>query len=501
MKCYNLFSQKLLPGAWNTHLEGYTQSMSNEKTMEATDTIIQRQYGYIEKVREITAEKAAREGRQPTYDVRIFGCQMNEHDAEKLTGMLEEMGYTRAPSGDQADVIVFETCCVRENAEEKIYGHLGLLKPLVEERKSIIAITGCMMQQPHIVEKIKKSYRHVNIVFGTHNLHTFPELLYKYMTGGRRVFDIWDSGSQVVEGTPVTRAEKVKAWVNIMLGCNNFCSYCIVPYVRGRERSRNRKDIVDEVKRLADDGYKEITLLGQNVNSYGNDLGMKDAFADLLYELNDINGIERIRFMTSHPKDLSDSLIQAMKELPKLCEHLHLPFQSGSNRVLKDMNRKYTKENYLDLIQKVRAAIPDISFTTDIIVGFPGETEEDFQHTLDIVKKVRFDLAYTFLYSKRTGTRAAEFTNQVPEDVKKERFQRLVDIQNAITAEQNQKYEGSTVEVLVEGKSRQKDEMYTGRTRQYKLVNFTSDKDYTGRLIRVKITRAWPFWLEGSAEG
>jgi tRNA-2-methylthio-N6-dimethylallyladenosine synthase len=351
-----------------------------------------------------------------------------------------------------------------------------------------------------VVEKIKKSFRHVNIVFGTHNLHTFPELLLKYLTKGKRVFDLWDAGSQVVEGVPVTRTEKVKAWVNIMLGCNNFCSYCIVPHVRGRERSRNKEDILQEVSRLAKEGYKEITLLGQNVNSYGNDLGLKDAFADLLCALNEIDGIERIRFMTSHPKDLSDSLIQAMKELPKLGGHLHLPFQSGSSRILEDMNRKYSKEQYLGLIDRVRAAIPDIAFTTDIIVGFPGETEEDFQETLDVVKRVRFDLAYTFLYSKRTGTKAATYENQVPENIKKERFQRLTDTQNAIGTEINMNYEGQTVEVLVEGKSRQSDAMYTGRTSKFKLVNFTCDRDLTGQLVQVKIVRAWPFWLEGCQE-
>lgn len=471
--------------------------MTNDRTTEVTEETMQRQYAFIDKVRQITAEKAAHEGGQPTYDVRIFGCQMNEHDAEKLTGMLEEMGYTKAPADEQADLIVFETCCVRENAEERVYGHLGILKPSEGEKKSILAITGCMMQQPHVVEKIRKSFRHVNIVFGTHNLHTFPELLYQYLSRGKRVFDLWDAGTQVVEGTPVTRADKVKAWVNIMLGCNNFCSYCIVPHVRGRERSRNKVDILEEVRRLAGEGYKEITLLGQNVNSYGNDLGLKDAFADLLYALNDIEGIERIRFMTSHPKDLSDSLIRAMKELPKLCGHLHLPFQSGSSRILNDMNRKYTKEQYLSLIDRVRAAIPDIAFTTDIIVGFPGETEEDFQQTLDVVNRVRFDLAYTFLYSKRTGTKAAEYENQIPENTKKERFQRLVDTQNAIGAEINKNYEGQTLEVLVEGKSRQSDAMYTGRTGKFKLVNFTCDRDLTGQLVQVKIIRAWPFWLEG----
>lgn len=471
--------------------------MAERKVMRKNEEAIQKQYVYIDKVKELTTEISNTEGRQPTYEIRVFGCQMNELESEQLAGMLDEMGYARAVPGEQADVIVFDTCCVRENAEEKIYGHLGLLKPSEGSKKSVVAITGCMMQQSHVVEKIKKSYRHVGIVFGTHNLYTFPELLYKYLTQGKRVFDVWDTEGEIIEGTPITRSEKVKAWVSIMLGCNNFCSYCIVPYVRGRERSRNKEDIIDEVKRLAEAGYKEITLLGQNVNSYGNDLGKKDAFADLLYALNEIEGIERIRFMTSHPKDLSDSLITAIKELPKLCEHLHLPFQSGSSRILKEMNRKYTKEQYLELVNKVRESIPGISFTTDIIVGFPGETEEDFLDTLDVVKKVRFDQAFTFLYSKRTGTRAAKLENQVSEEVKKERFQRLIEVQNAIGEEINKTYEGQTVEVLVEGKSRNNDAIYTGRTRKYKLVNFTCDEDMTGKLVKVKVIKAWPFWLEG----
>lgn len=472
--------------------------MSNQRSVPVEE--IQKQYDYIEKVKDITNQRVNTEGRRPTYDVRIFGCQMNEHDAENLIGMLEEMGFERSQGNERADVIVFETCCVRESAEEKIYGHLGLLKPSEGGRKSIIAVTGCMMQQPEVVEKIKKSYHHVSIVFGTHNLHTFPELLYKYMTGGKRVFDVWDAEGHVVEGVPLTRTEQVKAWVNIMYGCNNFCSYCIVPYVRGRERSRKKEDIINEVKMLASKGFREITLLGQNVNSYGNDAGQKDSFADLLYSLNDIEGIERIRFTTSHPKDLSDSLIMGMKELPKVCEHLHLPFQSGSSRILKEMNRKYTKEHYLGLVEKVREAVPGISFTTDIIVGFPGETDEDFEHTLDVVRKVRFDQAFMFLYSKRSGTRAAQLEPQVPDSVKKERFQRLVEIQNSITEEINNSYMGKVVEVLAEGISKQNESMYTGRTRNFKLVNFSSEQDLTGKLVNVKIIRPWPFWLEGKVE-
>jgi len=364
----------------------------------------------------------------------------------------------------------------------------------------IIAVCGCMMQQPEVVEHIKKVYRHVDLIFGTHNLYKFPELLYNAISSDQTVIEIMDSIGLIAEDVPIQRKDGFKAWVTVMYGCNNFCSYCIVPYVRGRERSREFGKIVEEVKMLGQQGVKEITLLGQNVNSYGKDLGGDISFARLLTELNKVEGIERIRFMTSHPKDLSDELIYAMRDLDKLCEHLHLPFQAGSTKILKEMNRKYTKEDYLRLVEKIKQNIPDISLTTDIIVGFPGETEEDFQDTLDVVEKVRFDQAYTFLYSKRTGTPAAKSLNQIPEEVKKERFQRLLELQNRISKEINDSYLNKKVEVLVEGKSKTNEKNYTGRTRGNKVVNFQGDDQLIGKLVTVKINTVKTWSLEGNIE-
>jgi len=441
---------------------------------------------------------------QKKYSIRVFGCQMNEHDAEKLSGMLNEMGYVEAKDekDKNVDIIIFITCCVRENAEEKVFGHLGALKALKEQNPDmIIAVCGCMMQQEHVVDKIKKSYRQVDIVFGTHNLHEFPKLLYRSLRDNvnKTLVDVWNINGEVIEGVPVERNSTVKAYVNIAYGCNNFCSYCIVPYVRGRERSREIKDILEEVKSLSIKGYKEITLLGQNVNSYGNDLRQKDAFSELLRRINDIEGIERIRFMTSHPKDLSDELIYAICDCDKVCEHLHLPYQSGSSRILRIMNRNYTKEHYLALVDKIKQQVPNIAITTDIIVGFPGETEEDFQDTLDVFERVRFDFAYMFLYSKRTGTKAAEMDNQVDDDTKKERFERLMAVEQRINEEKSELYLNKEVEVLVEGLSKNSNDMYTGRTRTNKLVNFKSSSDVTGQLVNVKIVRIGSFWLEGES--
>ncbi|MCX7773777.1 MAG: tRNA (N6-isopentenyl adenosine(37)-C2)-methylthiotransferase MiaB, partial [Clostridia bacterium] len=348
----------------------------------------------MEQLRNLNMAYTLTSGRTRKFRIDVFGCQMNERDSETIAGMLVDMGYEEVPNDASADIIVFVTCCVRENAEERIYGHIGALSKECEEKGAMIIACGCMMQQPHVVEKIKKSYRNVKIVFGTHNVHMLPEYLYRYMTRRKRVFEVWEKEDRIVEELPIKRTDKHKAWVSIILGCNNFCSYCIVPHVRGRERSRNMADILSEIRQLAADGCKEITLLGQNVNSYGNDLGEKDLFAKLLYTIEEIEGIERVRFMTSHPKDLSDSLIEAMKNCKKVCEHLHLPFQSGSTRVLDMMNRKYTKEHYLSLVEKIKAQIPDVALTTDIIVGFPGETDEDFEETLDVVRKVGYDAAY-----------------------------------------------------------------------------------------------------------
>lgn len=438
------------------------------------------------------------DGKIPKYYLNTFGCQMNEHDSEKLAGMLSNMGYVETDDVDESDLIIYNTCCVREHAEQKVYGHLGSLKRLKEEKPELkIAICGCMMQQKEVVSHIEKTYRHVDLIFGTHNLHKFPELLYKSFDRDKMIIDVLYADGQIVENIPVERKDNIKAWITVMYGCNNFCSYCIVPYVRGRERSREVKDIKEEVMMLGRQGFKEITLLGQNVNSYGKDLSVKVTFAELLYQLNEVPGIERIRFLTSHPKDLSDELIFAMRDLDKVCEHLHLPFQAGSTKVLKEMNRGYTKEEYLELVMKVKENIPGISLTTDIIVGFPGETDEDFEDTLDIIRKVRFDSAYTFLYSKRTGTPAAKSKNQVPDEVKKERFERLLTLQNSISREINETFLGKKVEILVEGISKTNDNIYTGRTRGNKIVNYKGGEDDIGKLKNVLIEEVKTWSLEG----
>lgn len=452
---------------------------------------------WVEYIRNINTEYALSTGRTKKFKLDVFGCQMNERDSETIAGMLTDMGYEEVFGDDYADIIVFVTCCVRENAEEKIYGHIGALSKECEEKGTIIVACGCMMQQPHVVEKIKNSYRHVKIVFGTHNVHTFPELLYRYITQKKRVFEVWEKEDRIIEDLPVKRTEKHKAWISIILGCNNFCTYCIVPHVRGRERSRKMEDILAEIRELAQDGCKEITLLGQNVNSYGNDLGEKDLFAKLLYAIEEIDGIKRVRFTTSHPKDLSDSLIDAMKNCKKVCNHLHLPFQAGSNRILKLMNRKYTKEHYLALVEKIKAAIPDIALSTDIIVGFPGETEEDFEETLDVVRKVQFDSAFMFIYSPRKGTPAAKLEQTTPSEVIGQRFKRLADLQTEIATSLAKRFEGKTVEVLVDGPSKQNPEMMSGRTRDNRLVNFKAEGVEKGAFVDVEIIRAGAFWLEG----
>ncbi|NMA65681.1 MAG: tRNA (N6-isopentenyl adenosine(37)-C2)-methylthiotransferase MiaB [Clostridiaceae bacterium] len=452
---------------------------------------------WVEQVRNLNTQYALETGNTKKFKIDVFGCQMNERDAETIAGMLTDMGFEEVTGEAFAHIIVFVTCCVRENAEEKVYGHIGALSKVCEEEGSIIVASGCMMQQPHVVEKIKKSYRNVKIVFGTHNIHAFPELLHRYLTKGKRVFEIKESADRITEDLPIKRTEKHKAWVNIILGCNNFCTYCIVPHVRGRERSRKKEDIINEIKALAEDGCKEITLLGQNVNSYGNDIGEKDLFAKLLYDIEEIDGISRVRFMTSHPKDLSDKLIEAMKDCSKVCNHLHLPFQAGSNRILKLMNRKYTKEHYLDLVDRIKAAIPDIALSTDIIVGFPGETDEDFEETLDVVKKVGFDSAFMFIYSPRKGTPAAKLKQTTPSDVISKRFKRLADLQTEIATNLAKKLEGKTVEVLVDGPSKQNPEMLSGRTRDNRLVNFKAEGIKKGDITDVEIIRAGAFWLEG----
>ena len=423
---------------------------------------------------------------------------MNEHDSEKLAGMLSNMNYIECDSNEDADLVIFNTCCVRENAELKVYGNLGQLKHLKRKNPDmIIGICGCMMQQAHVVEQIKKKYPFVDLIFGTHNLHNFPVLLSNCKQTDNMLIEVWDEEGEIIEGLPSIRKYGLKAFVNIMYGCNNFCTYCIVPYTRGRERSRNPKDIVDEVKELVEKGTKEITLLGQNVNSYGKTLEENMDFADLLFMVNEIEGLERLRFMTSHPKDISKKLIQAIRDCDKVCEHIHLPVQSGGNNVLKAMNRKYTKEHYLDLIEDTRAMVPDISITTDIIVGFPGETEEDFNQTLELVEKVKYDNSFTFIYSIRKGTPAAEMENQVPEDVKHERFNRLLKILHAGVRERNFELKDKVVEVLVEGESKNDENILMGRTRTNKVVNFDGPKDLIGKLCNVKITEPRTFSLYG----
>ena len=436
------------------------------------------------------------------YKIITYGCQMNENDSEKLSGMLNTLGYAPIEDEKKADIVIFNTCSVRENADVKVFGNLGNFKPLKKKNPNmILAVCGCMMQQKSIVNKILEKYKQVDLVFGTHNIHKFPELLANAQQSPRIVVDVWENGGEIVEAIPIERKYKHKGFITIMYGCNNFCSYCIVPYTRGRERSREAENIINEAIELVKDGCKEITLLGQNVNSYGKTLKEPISFADLLIELNTIDGLERIRFMTSHPKDLSDELISAIKDCDKVCEHIHLPFQAGSNNILKKMNRKYTKENYLALIDKIKDNIPGISITTDIIVGFPGETEKDFDDTLDIVKKSSFDSAFTFLYSIREGTPAAQMEDQISDEIKHNRFQKLLDMQHDISKHENLLLEGKTVELLVDGESKNDPEIMSGRTRTNKLVNFLGDKNSTGKLVQVKITEAYTWSLNGIQVG
>ncbi|HDK7136929.1 TPA: tRNA (N6-isopentenyl adenosine(37)-C2)-methylthiotransferase MiaB [Clostridium botulinum] len=430
--------------------------------------------------------------------IETWGCQMNEEDSEKLSGMLKKERYIRTEERENADVIIFNTCCVRENAELKVYGNLGILKGLKSKNPNlIIAVTGCMMQQKGMAETIKKKFPFVDIIIGTHNLHNFPNYLNEVKKKDTSVLKIQEKEDSIIENMPIDRKNSMKAFVTIMYGCNNFCTYCIVPYVRGRERSRTPENIEAEIKKLISEGYKEITLLGQNVNSYGKDLEPNVTFAELLKRVNNIEGLERVRFMTSHPKDLTDDVIEAIAKCDKLCEQIHLPVQSGSSEILKKMNRHYDREKYLDVVSKIKKLIPNVALSTDIIVGFPGETEKDFEETLSLVKEVEYDSAFTFLYSIRKGTPAAKFEDQVPEDVKHKRFNRLVEVVNEISAKKNKAYEGKIEEVLVEGTSKNDENKLMGRTRTGKLVNFIGDKDSIGELVNVKIIKANSFSLTG----
>lgn len=455
------------------------------------------QYEYMKKAREIVAKKEAELGRKLTYCVHTFGCQMNARDSEKLVGILEQVGYVEGEN-EHSDFVIYNTCTVRENANNKVYGRLGYLSNYKKKNPAMkIALCGCMMQENVVVEKIKMSYRCVDLIFGTHNIYKFAELLCRTLESDSMIIDIWKDTDKIVEDLPIKRKFSFKSGVNIMFGCNNFCSYCIVPYVRGRERSREPKDIIREIEGLVADGVCEIMLLGQNVNSYGKNLENPISFAELLRAVNEIEGLKRIRFMTSHPKDLSDDLIAAIRDCDKVCHHMHLPLQSGSSRVLQVMNRHYDKEHYLKLVDKLRAEIPDIAITTDIIVGFPGETEEDFEETMDVVSRVRYDSAFTFIYSKRTGTPAASMEEQIPEDVVKERFDRLLKLVQEISSEKAMQLEGRIMPVLVEEMNEQDASLVTGRLDNNSVVHFPGTQDLIGSICQVKLKECKGFYYLG----
>lgn len=458
----------------------------------------ERQYYFMAKCKKILEEKSAITGRPLYCQIKTFGCQMNAKDSEKLTGILETIGYVESDE-HEPDFILYNTCTVRENANLKVYGNLGNLKKLKNKNPDMtVCLCGCMMQEDTVVEKIRQSYKFVDLIFGTHNIFKLAELLYEKLTTGKSVIEIWEDTDKIVEELPTDRKFSFKSGVNIMFGCNNFCSYCIVPYVRGRERSRKPEDIINEIKKLVADGVVEIMLLGQNVNSYGKTLDNPISFAELLKMVENIEGLERIRFMTSHPKDLSDDLIEVMKNSKKICKHLHLPLQSGSSRILKVMNRHYDKEQYIKLTDKIKEAIPDISLTTDIIVGFPGETEEDFLETLDVVRKVRYDSAYTFIYSKRTGTPAAKMENQIPEDVIKDRFDRLLSEVQNISNELTGRYVGKTMDVLAEEVNSHDSSLLTGRLSNNTVVHFKGEKELIGKIVKVHLDEAKGFYYIGT---
>lgn len=458
-----------------------------------------RQYYFMAKCKEWVREFERKNGRPPTAFTQTFGCQMNARDSEKLAGILKNIGYTEADS-EKADFVIFNTCTVRDNANQRVYGRLGELNGYKRKNPEMkVALCGCMMQEPAVIEKLKKSYSFVDLVFGTHNIFKFAELLCTVYEKEQKemIIDIWQDTDKIVENLPVERKYPFKSGVNIMFGCNNFCSYCIVPYVRGRERSRKPEDILREIERLAADGVVEVMLLGQNVNSYGKNLEKPVTFAELLREVEKVEGIERIRFMTSHPKDLSDELITVMGQSKKICKHLHLPLQSGSSRMLKEMNRHYDKEQYLALVERIRKAVPDIALTTDIIVGFPGETEEDFLETMDVVKQVGYDSAFTFVYSKRTGTPAARKEDQIPENVVKDRFDRLLKEVQSGAAKRAEALTGNVEEVLVEEINRQEESLVTGRLSNNFIVHFKGTSDLIGKIVKVKLQVCKGFYFYG----
>ena len=457
-----------------------------------------RQMQYIDLVKEVVERENERLKRRLKCAVVTFGCQMNARDSEKLTGVLREAGYEIIDEETEADFVIYNTCTVRDNANQKVYGHLGLLKSRVKKNPNLrIALCGCMMQEASVIETIREKYKFVNLVFGTHNIFKFPELLYRMLTSDSQIIDIWEDTDQIVEDLPVDRKYSFKSGINIMFGCNNFCSYCIVPYVRGRERSREPKEIIREIEKLVNEGVIEVMLLGQNVNSYGKNLDNPMSFAKLLKEIEKIDGLKRIRFMTSHPKDLSDDLIEVMAKSEKICKHIHLPLQSGSDRVLKEMNRRYTKEQYLSLVEKIKKAIPDVAVTTDIIVGFPGETAADVDDTIDVIKKVHYDNAFTFIYSKRTGTPAAARPDQCDEAEVKANFDRVL---NAVKEEamiRNGYLVGRVEEALVEEINAHDDAFVTGRLSNNSMVHFKGDASLIGKLVKVNILEAKGFYYMG----
>ncbi len=482
-----------------------TLNMMDKK--QIPDQEPERQYYFMNLAKEYVRQLSEQKGSPLTFHVSTFGCQMNARDSEKLVGILEQIGYVPKDS-EEADFVIYNTCTVRENANNKVYGRLGYLNGFQKKNPfMMIGLCGCMMQEPAVVEKIQHSYRFVNLIFGTHNIYKFAELIttalentFSEQTGKKgssMTIDIWKDTDKIVEDLPVERKYFFKSGVNIMFGCNNFCSYCIVPYVRGRERSREPKDIIREIEALVADGVVEVMLLGQNVNSYGKNLEHPVTFAQLLEEIEKIEGLERIRFMTSHPKDLSDKLIEVMKHSRKICKHLHLPLQSGSSEILKIMNRKYTKEQYLELVDKVRAAVPDIAITTDIIVGFPGETEEDFEETMDVVRRVEYDSAFTFIYSKRTGTPAASMENQIPEETVKNRFDRLLKEVQEIASKKAMQQTGSVQKVLVESVNEQDEHLVTGRLSNNSVVHLPGNADMIGKIVDVVLTECKGFYYIG----
>ncbi len=465
-------------------------------TSDEQETVLQNKYM---KEAEVYVNKLSKQlGRRPLCCVTTFGCQMNARDSEKLLGILTRIGYASTENEEEADFVLYNTCTVRDNANQRVYGRLGFLNSLKRKKPHLkIALCGCMMQEQSVIEKIRRSYRFVDLIFGTHNIFKFAQLLVAMFENQEMIIDIWQETDQIVEDLPVSRKYPYKSGINIMFGCNNFCSYCIVPYVRGRERSRDPKEIIREIEHLVADGVVEVMLLGQNVNSYGKNLEEPVTFAQLLREVEQIEGLQRIRFMTSHPKDLSDELIEVMRHSTKICRHLHLPVQAGSDRILKAMNRRYTKDQYLALVDRIKTAMPDIAITTDIIVGFPGETLADVEETIDVVRKVQYDNAFTFIYSKRTGTPAAAMDNQVPEEVVREGFDKLLKVVQDTARARAARLQGQVMEALVEEVNEQDASLLTGRLSNNMLVHFPAGNIRIGQLVQVSLDTCHGFYYTG----